>query len=117
MKKSSLLLRLEGGGVREQDKLDRREEVRLSRSISTHDHIVPLVKGAYDSPFTVGLEPLQNHFCYIHCREMSARLPSIKSKPYVRISAMFNVCSKKLFGISWILPILAVYYFEVNMIY
>ena len=70
MKKSSLLLRLEGGGVREQDKLDRREEVRLSRSISPHDHIVPLVEGAYDSPFTIGLEPLQNHFRYIHCREI-----------------------------------------------
>ena len=90
MKKSSLLLRLEGGGVREQDKLDRREEVRLSGSISPHDHIVPLVEGAYDSPFTIGLEPLQNHFRYIHRWEISATLPSIKSSPYVRVGAMLQ---------------------------
>ena len=49
-----------------ENKLDSIEEVRLSRTISADDHIVPRVKRLHNSLLAVGLEALNDHLLDEH---------------------------------------------------
>ena len=47
-------------------KLDGIEEVRLSRTISSNDHIVARIKGLHNRLLTIGLEALDDHLLDEH---------------------------------------------------